>query len=128
MATNQYVERNKKLATDFFTKVFNEGDLSIVSKMIGPNYTYNGQPTSPEGTQKWAEALRAQVPDLHFTIDDILGEGDQVALRWTLTGHDAEHNVAVTASATNILAFDASGLSVSNWQSGGEGLSPAKAS
>jgi steroid delta-isomerase-like uncharacterized protein len=34
---------------------------------------------------KWATYLAA-VPDMHATIDDVVAEGDKVAVRWTVQG------------------------------------------
>ena len=30
--------------------------------------------------------LRAAFPDIHYTVDDVVAEGDQVAVRWHWTG------------------------------------------
>ena len=35
-------------------------------------------------------------PDVHFTIDDMIAEGDKVATRWTMTGTHKATNKTVT--------------------------------
>lgn len=44
--------------------------------------TYRG----PELYRQLAAATREIVPDASFSIDDVLADGDRVALRWTMTG------------------------------------------
>jgi predicted ester cyclase len=124
MADPNSVEKNKALIRRFWELVFNKGDMSPIDEMIGPQYTYNGHPTTAEGTKKWAEHLRASVPDIHFTILDLLGEGDKVAIRWRADGHDPKTSTAITTSATNIITL-VDGKAISNWQNGGTSFQPA---
>jgi predicted ester cyclase len=107
---------NKANATRFFERVFNQGDMDIVDALLGPDYRYNGQPTSADATKGWAQSLRAAFPDLHFTIETILAEDDQVGLRWRMTG--TRDGKKLTNSGTNILVF-AGGQAISNDQGGG---------
>lgn len=113
------VQRNKDNVRRFFEGVFNEGDLSLVDELIAPNYTFNGHPSPPEQTKQWVAGLRQMFSGLHFTIDDLLGEGDKVAIRWTLVGTDVQKNQQLTTSGTNIITNDSEGRAVSNWQNGG---------
>jgi predicted ester cyclase len=113
------VARNKENVSQFFDGVFNKGDMALVEKMIGPGYTYNGQPTSADGTKQWAMGLRQAFPDLHFTINEILGEGEKVAIRWTMVGTDTKTNQKMTTSGTNIITNNAHGQAIANWQNGG---------
>jgi predicted ester cyclase len=113
------VARNKENVAQFFDGVFNKGNLALIERMIGPGYTYNGQPTSAEGTKQWAMGLRQAFPDLHFTVDEILGEGEKVAIRWTMVGTDAKTNQKMTTSGTNIITNNAQGQAIANWQNGG---------
>jgi steroid delta-isomerase-like uncharacterized protein len=60
-------------------------------------------------------------PDIHYTIDDIVAEGDRVAARWTMTGtHKGEFmgipptNKKVTISAITIDRI-AGGKYVEEW-------------
>lgn len=115
------VERNKQTARDFFERVFNQGDMTAVSS-LAPGYTYNGQAMSPQSLIGWVNGMRAQIPDLHFTIEEMLGEGDKIALRWRMNGTTASRPggppVSVVTTGTNIMTFNADGLAVSNYQNG----------
>lgn len=114
------VERNKKTAQQFFDRVFNRGDMSAVSS-LAPGYTYNGVAMSAQSLIGWVNAMRAQIPDLHFTIEDILGEGDKIALRWRMNGTTAGPGgatITVVTTGTNIMTFNEAGQAVSNYQNG----------
>jgi hypothetical protein len=113
------VSRNKDNVRRFFEGVFNDGDLTLVDAMIAPGYTFNGHPSPPEQTKQWVAGLRQMFPDLHFSIDDLLGEDDKVAIRWTLVGTDQQTQQKVTNTGTNIITVDAQGRATSNWQNGG---------
>lgn len=70
-------------------EVFNTGDLSIVDELIAPNYVlhYSGNEyKGPEGFKQIVTGARNAFPDLHYTIDDMVAEGDWVAVRYTMTG------------------------------------------
>jgi predicted ester cyclase len=117
------VHENKKLVRNFWVQVFNEGNMAPIDQLIGPNYTYNGEPSSPAAMKGWAESLRKELPDIHFTIDDLIGEDDKVAIRWTMVGTDSSSGQRVTTSATNVITL-ANGQALSNWQNGGTSLQP----
>ena len=108
---------NKEATKIFFEGVFNKGLTEIVEFSLAPDYTYNGHPSKAEGTIKWAQSLRKSYPDLHFTINDLIGEGHKVAIRWTMTGTGSD-GVKITTSGTNIITFR-DGKAISNWQNGG---------
>jgi predicted ester cyclase len=118
-------DRNKKSTEEFFQKVFNEGDMSVVDTLLAPGYKYNGHAGPVASTKMWAQGLRQKFPDLHFAVEAILAEDDKVALRWRMTGTDTQSGIKVTASGTNILVF-VNGQAVSNDQGGGTDFTPVK--
>ena len=83
------VEENKENIRRHVEDVFNKGDLSIVDELIAPNYVARspmGEIKGPEGFRQTVVTMRNAFPDLHYTIDDMVAEGDWVAVRYTLTG------------------------------------------
>ena len=115
-------DRNKETARKFFDVVFNKGDLAFVDESIAPTYTFDGQPQTAAQLKAWAQGMRTEFPDLHFSLQALLAEGDAVALRWQLTGtHTGGPNPtgkSVVATGTNILTMDRDGKCVSNVQNG----------
>ena len=73
-----------------------------MDELVASNYvchlTGGGGLHGPEGwKQAWATDFSA-FPDYHIAIEDMVGEGDKVATRYTLTGtHKGEfHGIAPT--------------------------------
>ena len=70
---------------------WNKADLDALDEHLDPATYVNRDPNNPQVTdfasyKRWAAAARAAFPDLHVTIDDLIAEGDKVAVRLTARG------------------------------------------
>ncbi|HWQ13187.1 MAG TPA: ester cyclase [Roseiflexaceae bacterium] len=84
-------EANKALAREFFEAVWNQhnpgaADTYFAADYVDHNLVLPGQPQGVAGARAVFESFIAAFPDVHFTIDTQLAEGDMVATRWTATG------------------------------------------
>ena len=85
-------ETNKALSRRFLEEVFNNGKLNVLDEIIAKDHvttgpgTLPGLPTGPEGQKQLVTVYRNAFPDVHFTIDDQIAEGDKVVTRWTGRG------------------------------------------
>ena len=84
-------EENKALYRRTFEEVFNQGNLAIVDDLVAPDYLNHEVPPGmnnrgPDSTRQIVRMLRTAFPDLHFTIEDLVAEGDTVAGRVTMSG------------------------------------------
>ena len=84
-------EENKTQYRRTFEEVFNKGDLAIVDELVAPDFLNHEVPPGmnnrgPESTRQVVTMLRTAFPDLHFTIEDLVAEGDTVAGRVTMSG------------------------------------------
>ncbi len=83
-------EKNKTTIRRVFKEVFNKGTLAMIPELIAPNYVFRSplgmEFKGPEGFKQMVTISRTAFPDLRLTIDDILAEGDMVAIRYTLRG------------------------------------------
>ncbi|WP_119068259.1 ester cyclase [Aggregatilinea lenta] len=83
------IEADKARIVEFMERAFNQGDLSLIDGHFTPGAVDHQEPTGTDFTAHLKEVitnLRTAFPDLHFEIHDILGEGDLVAFRSTMTG------------------------------------------
>lgn len=85
------IEQNKRLITRYFDEVWNQGKLEVLNELIAPNYINHspGAPNpkpGPEGLKPIVEALRKGMPDVHYTIQDMVVTSDKVAVRLEMTG------------------------------------------
>lgn len=82
-------ENNKAVTHQFLEELFNKRNLAIVDALCATNVINHGlgpEASGIEGTKRSASMYLAAFPDLHFTFEDFIAEGDQVVVRWTSSG------------------------------------------
>jgi len=83
-------EENKTVARRLVEEVINTGKLEDAAQYFIPNYvdhaTPPGIPPGLDGFKAFFAAFRAAFPDLHYTIEDNIAEGDRVVQRATASG------------------------------------------
>lgn len=100
-------ERNKAAARRFYEEAFNKGNLEAINDIIAPDCTHS-DPAMPhvksgiEPVRRMVMDYRAGFPDLHFTIEDCIAEGDMVVLRWNVKGTHTETLLGVAATNRSI--------------------------
>jgi predicted ester cyclase len=77
---------NKRKVEMLFESGFNQGNLAVLDDLIAPEYVGPQGDKGPAGFRGVTVALRGAFPDIHYTLDDVIGEGDRVAVRWHWTG------------------------------------------
>lgn len=84
------LEANKALLRRMFEEVIPAGDPRAMRKIVAADFLDHdpmpGQPAGVQGAEYVVSTMNAAYPDLRFTVDDLLAEGDRVAMRWTLRG------------------------------------------
>jgi steroid delta-isomerase-like uncharacterized protein len=84
-------EENKKLVLRWFEEVWNRNRPSAIGEMYHATGRSHGFPdpdsviSSPEEFAENCINFRKAFPDVHITVDDLVAEGDKVAVRWTAT-------------------------------------------
>lgn len=79
------VEENKKSCYRCFEEIWNKGDLSVIPEVISPDYV-DGTRKGIKDFEQYVKNNRAAFPDLHISIDQVIGEGDTLAIRLTWAG------------------------------------------
>lgn len=83
-------EQNKAIVQQWVEEVWNRGHLAFADEVIAPTYVLHGAGPSPvqgaDGIKQYVAAYRAAMPDLRFTVDDLIVEDDKVAWRFTAQG------------------------------------------
>lgn len=84
------IEENKAIYRRFVEEIINEGQFDVVSALFSPDYVDHssppGAPSGLEGVKAVFAMFRTGFPDVHFTIENLVGEGDKVATRVTGRG------------------------------------------
>src|SRR5437870_2662918 len=80
-------DENKANARRFLEEVMNRGNTAVIDEVSGPNFVDHtappGVPSGNEGFKAFVTLFRTAFPDLHYTIDDEIAEGDRTAQRVT---------------------------------------------
>ena len=85
-------ETNKAVVRRFLVEMFSQGKLAVADEIVAPEHvdrgpgTVPGLPPGPEGTKMFVTVYRNAFPDVQFTIDEQIAEGDKVVTRWTARG------------------------------------------
>jgi steroid delta-isomerase-like uncharacterized protein len=80
----------KEMAQRWYAEVMNEGNEDVIEELCAPNFVdHDPLPgTSPDrdGLHDFVKQVRTAFPDLDARIDDVLVEGDEIAVRATIRG------------------------------------------
>jgi steroid delta-isomerase-like uncharacterized protein len=80
-------EANKALIRAHYDSTGNAYRPSVIDRQVAADFVDHARPgIGPEGVKAQARALRAAFPDLTVTIEDLVAEGDVVAVRATWRG------------------------------------------
>jgi steroid delta-isomerase-like uncharacterized protein len=122
------VERNKQRLQRLYDELFNAGSLDVAHELIAPDAVdHEALPpgitgTVPEQLQQFVSLFRSAFPDLHLTAQDMIGEGDRVVARVTITGtHQGEFQgmsatgKPIDVQLIDIVRFDDAGMMVEHW-------------
>jgi steroid delta-isomerase-like uncharacterized protein len=96
----------KTMAQRWFTEVMNEGNEEVIDELCAENFV-DRDPlpgTSPDrqGIHDFVKQVRAAFPDIEMTADDILVEGDQLAVRSTMRGTHQGEFMGIPASGKKV--------------------------
>jgi steroid delta-isomerase-like uncharacterized protein len=84
-------EECKGVIRQFFSEVFNERNQDVARQLVSPTFVahhpaFPGGIHGPDGILQNIATFRTGFPDLHYTLQDLIAEGDKVAVRWMAHG------------------------------------------
>jgi len=85
-------DSNREFIERYFDEVTNKGDLDLADELFAPDYIHH-DPANPdphgvvgvEDVKRHLKELIDAFPDMQFTVDDVISQGDDVVARWTAT-------------------------------------------
>ena len=81
-------EENKALVRRGFEAV-NQKNLAVFDELLTPDIVVHTASTTNQGLEAYKQVLSMYMtafPDLHFTIEDMIADGDTVVVRYTTRG------------------------------------------
>lgn len=119
-------EELESIARQYFD-TFNTGDTDALDELLAPDYSHDGAIGPEQDRELHKERVRitkAGFPDVQYTIDQIMTDGDLVLVRWTFKGtHEGEYaglaptGVAVEVTGIHIHRIEC-GQIVETWNEG----------
>ncbi len=85
-------ENNKAIIQRWIEEAWNKGNVNIADQIFASNYTARdiNNPErilrGPAGIKLSVMEMRSSFPDIHFTIDHLVAEGDKVVGAFTIQG------------------------------------------
>ncbi|MCK6580545.1 MAG: ester cyclase [Anaerolineae bacterium] len=89
---------NKQILRRHFEEVLNQGRLDVIDEIYADTYILDapvqtdgsaqvhGQTLGRDGLKRRVTLFRTAFPDIHFTINDMVAEGDRVVVQYTFAG------------------------------------------
>lgn len=114
----EFIEKNegmvKKLKESPFTSPeeflkrygdFWKGDLALADEFIATNFVRYGSTGTLEGLDNFKQFVKKLLfgfPDMHFTYEEIIEQGDKLAIRYTFNGTHKGTYLGVPATGKNL--------------------------
>ena len=103
-------EANKQLVRRWFEEVWNKQNADAITEMFAPEGKGYGFPDTdsvligPEEFKTIHRNFCGAFPDLRVTVEDVVAEGDRVAVRWNVNmTHRGDHlGFAATGKKTSL--------------------------
>ena len=83
------IEENKTLARRAIEEIMNQRNLAVFDELHSPDYVchiISRTIQGPEPVKQLLSMVLTAFPDLHYTFEDVFGEGDRVEVHYTSCG------------------------------------------
>jgi len=77
---------NARAVRRIFDDCFDRGRLGLLSELVAADFQDAQGGVGPDAFRRTDESIRTRIPDIHYTLEDVLAAGDKVTVRWTWTG------------------------------------------
>ena len=85
-------KENKAIVKRWNEEVWNKGNLDVIDELADASYINHADGGDREAFKQYAMTIRTAFSDGSIAIEDMVAEGDKVAVRWTMLGtHTAEY-------------------------------------
>jgi steroid delta-isomerase-like uncharacterized protein len=83
-------EENKAIFHRLFEEFWVKGKLDVADELLSPDFVFHDccaeEPLDLEGYKQDVMEYVSSCSDIHATVEDIVAEGDKVAVRYTWSG------------------------------------------
>jgi steroid delta-isomerase-like uncharacterized protein len=113
-------DQNKTAVRRLFDEVWNKGHQQVADELFAQNYNHHDSSSpdlgrGPESEKKRVTLYRNAFPDIRFTVEDLVAEGESVTARWSCHG---THKGELNGIAPTGRQFTITGISVARFTNG----------
>jgi steroid delta-isomerase-like uncharacterized protein len=115
----------KQMAERWYGEVMSEGKIEVIDELCSPDYIENdplpGTEPNLAGLKEAVTQIRAAFPDMRVSAEDLIEEGDRLAVRSTLRAtHEGEFmGIPASGKKVEVSNYDfvrfEDGLAVEHW-------------
>ena len=81
------LETNKNTVRKLYLDCITAGRLELLDELVAADYLGIHDEVGSTGFRTTIVGLRTAFPDIRYTIEDLIAEGDRVTVRWRWDGH-----------------------------------------
>jgi steroid delta-isomerase-like uncharacterized protein len=90
------IQENKDIARRWMQEIWQGASLATMEELFAANFVFNyvspGLEPNPESYKQCVDAYFIGFPDIQFTLEDLVAEGDKIAVHWSGRGtHEGEY-------------------------------------
>lgn len=112
-------EQNEATVRTWCEEAWNKGNVESQAHIFAPDYTWAELPppfgTDSKGLMSFVEAFRAAFPDLHFSLEDMVSNGEKVV--WRVEGGGTQRGEFMGIPPTG-RSFKVSAIIISRFENG----------
>ena len=105
-------KENKTIARRYLQEAINQRNMDVLDEIFAPEFVDHtavpGQAPGVEGLKQFFAMMDAGFPDFRAAVEDVIAEGDKVAVRFTFHGtHQGEFmNIPPTGRRVTMSGID----------------------
>lgn len=98
MSSRLFEDRNRTSVRILFEDYINAGRRDLLPELVDDEFQGAQGETGTAGFEGAIDNLRSGIPDIRFTLEDLIAEADRVVARWTWSGRHAGTFRGIAAS------------------------------
>lgn len=108
-------EENKAVARRWFEEGWNKHNLDKVDEFFTANFVSHSLGFGFEEWKQFVSTALIAFPDIHFTVEDQIAEGDKVTTRWTYRATHQGEFMGIPATGKQVTV---TGMNISRHENG----------
>lgn len=117
------MENNKTVIKRYFEEVWNNHNLDVIDELFAPDYVVHNLPPwrkpGASGLKEFVADNHRMFPDVKNTVEDLVAEGDKVAVRFSATAtHKGDLNGPVGLVPATNKSVTWRGIIINRFESG----------